>query len=1065
MVSAAKEIGYPLTPLQEGLLFNAASAPGSGVDVVQIVCAVGAALDAGSLEKAWGSLLATHGLLRTCYRQGEAVEAHPGSVGAYVTAADWRGAPRGSRQEKIARHLEEERRKGFALDRPPLVRLSLIREEEASSTLVLTLHHILLDGWSYPLLLEDLLSVYEAIAAGGEAPSLLRGDFRSYARWLGSVDHRASGAFWRAYLGGIQEPTPLPHEAESAGPAGPFMQYGRVERRIPSTVLERLRALSEASGVRFTTIFHAAWGLLLARYAGREEAVFGETRACRRAPVDGIAGMLGCFINTVPVRVRARPEADVWEWLAALEREHTPVRDHERTPLGAIREWIGAPGDRPLFDSIIVYNTRSARTVMRSRRGALHVAGCSVFSHTNFPLVLEVSGEEGELSLTFARDRFSAGTVARVADNLVNILCALPEEGTVADIPAMTPAEERMVLREFNDTRTPSPPAPCVHALVAEQAARTPAAVAVRCGADHLSYGELEAKSAALARRLAALGARPGTVVGIALERSCSLLAGLLGVLRSGAAYLPLDLSLPGERLAFMTHDAACGLILTTGAIAPRLKGCTGVIVDIDGGSREEEAQPRPAGPDDAAYIMYTSGSTGKPKGTVVLHRGLANYVTWAAAEYPFREGSGSLVHTSIAFDLTVTGLYPPLLCGREVHLLPDSAEPGDLAAALLARPGYSVVKITPAHLDLLTALIPPGEIRGLARALVIGGSPLRGESLMRWRDESPETALYNEYGPTETVVGCSVYRLPDGPTGGGPVPIGRPIANTRLYIVDPGLRPVPVGAPGELCIAGEGVAAGYLNRPELSAAKFVPDAISGDPGGRLYRSGDIARYRPDGTIEYIGRADGQIKVRGYRVETGEIETVLLGHGSLREAAVLARADASGDYRLEAYCVPAQGGAVDAEALRAHARRFLPVWMVPALFVPLAALPLTGRGKVDMRALAALVPAGTGPRRSAALSGTEESLAAVWKDLLGAGDAAAGDNFFERGGHSLLVMRLIARIHALWNVEVRISEVFAHPTLAAMAALIDARVPEDPERTPGGQFPGDVHTTKETRNA
>ena len=1057
---------YPLTPVQEGMLFNAESAPGSGVDLAQTTCTVDADIDPGRLERTWRTLIERHPLLRTTYVAGEAVESPAGSVPADVGVIDWREAPAGDPEARLARFMEEERRRDFALSVPPLVRLSLLRERGGRSTLVLTRHHILFDGWTSRLLTDDILSAYEAMEGGAETPDLTpRADFRTYVNWLGTLDHAASRPFWQAYLDGFREPTPLPHESRGAPHAVAHGRYGRVERNIPPDLLERLRRLAQSSGVRVTTLFHAAWGLMLARHSGKDEGVFGETRACRSGPLQGIAGMLGCFINTIPLRVRVQPDREVGEWLAEIDRDRMPAGRYECTPLASIREWAGLPGDRPMFNSILVYNARSLDSVMRSRSGPLRVLGCTIFAQTNFPLVLEVEGDTGLVMMTYMSDRFSGETVARLIDGYLTLLGALPGSGPVGELPVMTPLEEQRILRDWNLTDDGVRPLPCIHELFTRQAMRTPDAVAARCGTDRLTYAELERTSRLMAGTLSALGARPGIVVAIALERSCAMMVALLAVLRSGAAYLPLDLSLPQERLRFMTKDAGCTLILTSAGVVPRLEGCAGSIIDIGGMHTGGERQPAQAGPDDPAYIMYTSGSTGKPKGIVVLHRGLSNYVVWAAKEYPFREGIGSLVHTSIAFDLTVTGLYPPLLCGKEVHLLPDSASPEDIVAALLARPGYSVVKITPAHIDMLTALLPAGGAAGLAKALVIGGSALRGESLRRWREEAPGTGIFNEYGPTETVVGCCVYRLPDGPPEAGPVPIGRPIANTRLYITDGSLRPVPVGAAGELCIAGEGVAAGYVNRPELSAAKFVPDRFSADRGARLYRTGDRARYRPDGTIEYMGREDDQVKVRGYRVEPGEIEAVLLGHRTVREAAVIPREDGSGEFRLEAYCVPSSPGHLDAEALRAHAREFLPGYMIPAVIAEVDALPLTSRGKVDKRALASREPRPAAPGPACALTGTEESLASLWMELLGVQEVSGTDNFFERGGHSLLVMRLISRIHALWNVDIGISEVFTYPTVSAMAALIERRSQGDPGGTPGDHPPGATRIAGDARPA
>jgi amino acid adenylation domain-containing protein len=804
-------------------------------------------------------------------------------------------------------------------------------------------------------------------------------------------------------------------------------------------------------------VFHAAWGLLLGRYSGATDVIFGETRACRRSTVSGAERILGCCINTLPLRVRVMPGASLADLVRELHREHSAVREHEQTPLGRIRGWSPLVGGRPLFETLLVYDHAGLNTSMRSRGSTGREREFSVFSHTLVPLVFEIKGEDGALRLTYSRARFTPSTAERMLGHIETILTSMAVRGDqpLGEIPLLTEREERRILMEWNATRVAGGPPLCVHELIEVQADLTPDAVAVSTGTEEWTYRDLNHRANLFARRLSALGVGPEVVVGIALERSCDMVMSLLGILKAGGAYLPLDPSLPEERRRFILEDARPSYVVTSRNLAGLFSMMDVPLVspeEIHGSDPGGEGAagtnlPGRAGPGNAAYVMYTSGSTGRPKGTVVLHRGLSNYLLWCTEAYDVRRGRGSLVHSPLAFDLTVTALYPPLLCGRTVYLLPDSSRPEDLCAALMEHAEGTLVKITPAHLELLAALIPPGAGAALTTTFVIGGEDLKADLVLRWQRMAPAALFYNEYGPTETVVGCSVYRIPTGIQSSGSIPIGRPIANTRLYVLDHEMRPVPEGVPGELCIGGTGVARGYLNRPDLTAERFVPDPFSGDPSSLVYRSGDIARYRPDGVLEFLGRADDQVKIRGYRIEPGEIESVLLEHDAVREAAVIVRTAPNGEKRLEAYFVPATEPPPAVDELRAHARKMLPGYMVPAVFVRLDSMPLSSNLKVDRRALCADAnhALNTQEALKASLTPTEESLSSLWEELLGVKGINAADNFFEIGGHSLVVMQLVSRIHARWSIDLKISDVFDAPTVAAMASAIERKLLEEVE--------------------
>jgi amino acid adenylation domain-containing protein len=601
-------------------------------------------------------------------------------------------------------------------------------------------------------------------------------------------------------------------------------------------------------------------------------------------------------------------------------------------------------------------------------------------------------------------------------------------------------ADEQAQLRRWNQTSADFPQV-CAHELFERQAARNPAAIAVTFRENNLTYGELNARANQLAHRLRRGGVCANVLVGVCLQRCPDLVVALLAVWKAGGAYVPLDPSYPQERLSFMVQDAEPLMVLTDTECASTLTTAADRVICLDKEStalsQESPANPEAINsPSDLAYVMYTSGSTGRPKGAMIVHRGLVNYLWWAINTYPVEPGRAVPVHTSISFDLTVTSLYTTLLGGAKVELLPEDAGAQNLLAAL--RDGNrGLVKITPAHLELLGKQIAADRAAGMAKAFVIGGENLLAETLQLWRDHAPGTRLFNEYGPTETVVGCCVHEVQPSDPRTGSVCIGKPIANTQLYILDENMRPVPPGVTGELFIGGAGVGLGYLNRPELTTERFVPDPFSAG-GAKLYKSGDLARYRGDGTLEYLGRADDQVKIRGYRIELGEIEAALTAAPGVQSCAILAREDEPGNKQLVAY-VAASGTEPPAAELQTFLGKSLPEYMVPAHFVFLDELPLTPNGKIDRKALPAPAKAITGaggPPRTE----TEKTVAALWTELLNVEGVGIEDDFFDLGGQSMTAVGLVARLRAAFDLNIELATLFERPTIAALAEAIDLLV-------------------------
>ena len=600
----------------------------------------------------------------------------------------------------------------------------------------------------------------------------------------------------------------------------------------------------------------------------------------------------------------------------------------------------------------------------------------------------------------------------------------------------------------------------CVHELFEQQAARTPDAVAAIHAGQAMSYRELNARANQVAHHLWRRGVGPESLVGVCLGRSPDMLVALLAVWKAGAAYVPLDPAYPPERLAFMVRDAELRLLLTERRCRPLFAPDTveALCLDADWATIDQERDdnlPVAASPANLAYVMYTSGSTGQPKGAMIVHSGLVNYLCWAIGAYGLEAGASVAVHSSIAFDLTVTSLYPPLLVGGRVELLPEGEGARHLVAALRQGKGRSLLKITPAHLDLLALQLGPAEMAQVAGTVVIGGEQLFAERLRPWRRHAPHARLINEYGPTETVVGCCTYELRPNDPDSGPVPIGRPIANTRLYVLDATFHPLPPGVTGELYIGGVGVARGYLNQPELSRERFVADPFSGDPEARLYRTGDLARYRADGILEYVGRSDDQIKLLGFRIEPGEIEANLAAHPEVATCAVAVRETGAGERRLVAYFVPRPLAEPDTEALRDFLARRLPEHMLPARFVRLARLPLTRNGKLDRNALPAPpIATSADSARRAPRDAVERTLASIWSELLEVDPIGIDDDFFDLGGHSLLALKAVSRLRDAFGVDLRIETLFHHPTIAGLAVLLAANA--EPSSPPPIQpRPGD----------
>ncbi|HKH46873.1 MAG TPA: amino acid adenylation domain-containing protein [Thermoanaerobaculia bacterium] len=1064
MESADLELIYELSPMQQAMLFHSLYAPGSGVYVIQLSLRLTGRLDVSAFERAWQHLVDRHDVLRTAFfweGLDKPLQVVYRETALEVRRESWRGLGADEQRSRLDRFLEAERERGFDPAEAPLMRLALFDLEPEAHQMVWTIHHLLVDGWSQGQLLRELFTAYAAFSRGREPRLPAAGKFRDYVAWLQRQDLGAAEAFWRDRLAGLSTPTFI---AGGDGKGGPgWREARRQDLTVPAAATAALREAARRHRLTLNTLVQGAWSLLLAQESGRGDVVFGTTVSGRPADLPGVESILGLFINTQPVRVALRPEQGLWDWLARLQQDQVEMRRYEHSPLVDVQRWSALPAGVPLFDHLLVFENAALPAELSRPLPELEIAEEAAHELTNYPLnVVVIPGDELRLSMRYDAGRFAAASVARMLERLARVLedLAAGRERTLTEVARLPERERHQVLVEWGGAGGLPQDRPqeqvlsgTLHGRFEARARQTPDAPAATCGGASVTYAELERRANQLARHLRSLDVRPDDRVGLCGERSLELLEGILGILKAGGAYVPLDPKYPRERLAWMIGDAGIRAVVGTAEPLAALisDGAADGIAAVPLDAHRERLRSLPGGPlppvtDGAglAYVIYTSGSTGRPKGVLVSH---ANVVRLFDATQPwFRFGARdvwTLFH-SYAFDFSVWEIWGALLYGGRVVVVPwEVSRSPELFLDLLASEKVTVLNQTPsAFAQLARADEERGGVATGLRLVIFGGEALDAGGLAPWFDRHGDQRprLVNMYGITETTVHVTYRPLRrEDAAGARRSVIGARIPDLGLYLLDPWLQPVPIGAPGELVVGGAGLARGYLSRPELTAERFVPDPVGGEPGARLYRSGDLGRFLPDGDLEYLGRIDHQVKIRGFRIELGEIEAVLGSHPAVRECVVVAREDRPGSSRLVGYVVLHRTDPTDSKAaLAAWLRGRLPEHMVPAAFVPLPALPLTQNGKVDRTAL----PAPDGIRAAeesyvAPSDPVEELLAGLWAEVLGPDRVGVHDDFFALGGHSLLATQLVSRLRQTFGLEIPLRALFEAPTVAGLAERID----------------------------
>jgi len=1049
---------YELSPTQQGLLFHALYEQTAGAYFNQLTCVLQGGLDTGAFREAWHVVAARHPALRTSFHW-KALErpvqvVHPRADIPWVIE-DWSALLAEEQEHRWAALGEDDRRSPFDLSSPPLMRCALARIGKDAYRFRWSQHHLLLDGWSSSIVLNDVLSAYDAIVRGQRFDPPVPPRFRENILWLQQQDDVAAERFWRAQLDGFASPTPLViglPEMDGTVQAG---RFGEAELTIPDALGSRLKSLAAANHITLNTLFHGVWSILLSRYSGESDIVFGSIASGRSSALEQSDAIVGLFINTVPVRARVDADAPLFAWLRDLQRDNAEREVYSYSSLADVQRWSAVAGGTALFETILIFENYPVAESLAAAGHSVSVTDVTAFEPNNYPMTFVVTpGESIGLKVMFDAGRFDRATIDRTLGHVSTILNGIADspDSRIGALPVMT-AAERARLDAWNETAKPVPAGETVLGPIEAHALRTPTSPAVMCDGRVVTYGEINARANQLARVLLASGrlSHEARVV-VLLRRSELLPETILALWKCGVAYVPVDPDYPAERISTIIAKARAEVVVASGAelgaarVAALRQEATLVLLDEIGIARRRESDRNLDAlrdPASLAYVIFTSGSTGVPKGAMVEHAGLLNHVLSMIDELALGSSSVVAQTASHCFDISMWQLFAALVAGGTTAIYPEAVvhRPEQLAARIQAD-RVSVAQFVPSYLNVfLDGLETAGNARPALPALVhmvVIGEALKTATIDRWFRLYPHIPLMNAYGPTEASDSVAHFDL-TRPLGAALVPIGRPIQNLALHIVDPAMRLCPVGVKGEICIAGIGVGRGYLFDEARTRDAFLQDPFSRTPR-RMYRTGDVGCSAPDGTILFFGRRDHQVKIRGHRIELGEVESCLAAVDGVRDAAVVTREGSDGDRVLCAYVTAKAGYTLSEDAVaRALAER-LPDWAVPDALRVLPEMPVMSNGKVDRRSLTAraLVRAGTAASSTPATD-TERALARIWSEVLGHGEVGVDQSFFDLGGHSLKAIQIVSRVTRDHGADIAIGDVFERGTIRRLAQLMDAR--------------------------
>ncbi|GFE67457.1 non-ribosomal peptide synthetase [Chroococcus sp. FPU101] len=1003
---------YPLSPLQQGMLFHSLYAPHGGSYIIQMSYEIEGIIDKIAFEQAWQQVINRHSILRTAFvweKLEQPLQVVGRSVKVRIEYLDWRNIS--NFEEQLKEFLQQQRSDGFNLSKAPLMRLTLIQKAENVYQFIWCYHHLLLDGWSVPLLIQEFLAFYQ-----GKSINLEPCPYRDYIAWLQQQDLGKAERFWKDNLKDFTVPTSLnnTHYTESQESVYKEQQY-----QFSSEFTTEIQTFARQHQLTLNTIIQGAWALLLNCYSGEDDVLFGTTVSGRPTDLAGSEGMIGLFINTLPVRVKIPVQTSVLFWLKQLQNQQIERQQYAYSSLVDIHRVSDVPRNLPLFESLVIFENYPIEPTLLQL--FLEIRNIQTTEQTNFPLTLyAMVNPQLTLRMLYEDSRFTSDEICRMMGHLETILLNIVREPKqlLSEISLLTPGEQQF-LREWNNTHTEYPQELCFHQLFEQQVKKTPDAIAVVFEQETLTYRELNEKANQLAQYLLNLGVKSESIIGIYLERSLLMVITLLGILKSGSVYVPLDPTYPRERITFMLEDSGCSIILTQQKFVTTLPNHSAAIICLDSDWEEIIKQSHchlfhQIESDNLAYIIYTSGSTGQPKGVQILHKALVNFLTSMQQTIQLSENDSLISVTTLSFDIAALELFLPLIVGAKVVLVSREVTINGIQLQEILKTGITIMQATPATWRLL---LESGWM-GQDLKVLCGGEALDNKLAEQLLKRSRE--VWNLYGPTETTIWSSVYRLNDAS-----VYLGSPIANTEFYVLDKYLKPVPIGVTGELYIGGEGLMRGYLNRPDLTAEKLVPHPF--EKSKRLYKTGDLVRYTGQGKVEYLGRSDYQVKLRGFRIELAEIEAILNLHSKIKTSVVVVRED-----NLVAYLVACD---VTVSEVRDFLAEKLPLYMIPSSFVFLDGLPLTPNGKIDRKALP--TPEKVRPEIAATYimpqTEIERTIAQIWQTVLQLEKVGIHDNFFELGGHSLLMVRVYSLLKEQFATEMTLVDLFRYPTISSLA--------------------------------
>lgn len=1054
----------PLIPMQKGMLFHTISAPNSGVDVQHIAMTLNESININAFRSAWNFITARHETLRASFdweNLDNPISLVAEEVSLPITELDWRHLSKTQQEDQFQSLMEIDRQQGFNLSKPPLMRIMVIQVSNSITWCLWSFHHIILDGRSFPIVLQELFTKYDSIQSGKSIQLKDPFPFSDFVQISEAYNHSKSEKYWSELLEGFSAPTPL--GLAHTKPTEPVASA--VKNRVTFLSEHTVKQLNEFArdiGVTMNTLVQGAWGLLLHHYTAEKDIVFGNTRSGRNL-YEPAKNSVGMFINTVPVRVKIDNQQTLVDYLRELRAQHISVREHESSPLSQIQKWSDVDGSDSLFHTLVVFESYDLSNVLRRNGGNWLKRKFSYQGQTSFPLTLMAySDHQIRLRLEFDPQIFDTKTIDQILDHLKIMLQGMsdrPYSAAVA-IPYLAEAEKEFLVNKVNPKVSSAGLEETVFETFSSLATKIPNKIAIIDENRSISYRELSDRSNQLANHLRSMGVKANTPIGICMRRGVDMVTSMLAILGSGGAYVPLDPTFPRERLAHMIEDSGINILVTEPDLESALPTFEGrkVILEKDRDQifRQPITQPETISRiNDLAYVIYTSGSTGKPKGVQVPHRAVSNFMLTMEAEPGITAQDCLLAVTTISFDISVLEIFLPLMVGAKVVLASEeSAVDGRTLNGLMTEHGVTMMQATPATWRLL---LDSGWNGKTDLKILCGGERLSknlaGE-LVRKGD-----SLWNMYGPTETTIWSLIKQIPEDLVESADIiPIGRPIANTTVFILNENDELVPAGAPGELCIGGKGVTLGYINLEEQTNSKYFQTSFS---NGLLYRTGDIARYKQNGDVVCLGRRDNQLKIRGFRIEPGEVEGSILSHASVKQVVAIGRPAQNNENQLVAYVVLHEGALVNVTELRKYASTRLPEYMVPNTWVLLDEMPLTDNGKIDRKQLPE--PDGSRPELDnpfvAPKSKTEKLVANIWKGVLNINKPGVHDNFFDLGGDSLLVVSALTKLRNQTGTKLTVADLYALRTIRTLSEKIDALYlqPEQTEPT----LPQTVETNQE----